>query len=113
MTEFMDFLLEFRQQLNRLEPSEIVPLISYQDRILIQFRQLLPDQDQPSGQNAANPRLYLWVHAAWEAHGHQTISRKLKLNQMVLDSIYGDKWPNTIFPTQFPDNSALYLQNLH
>ncbi|GFU17475.1 hypothetical protein NPIL_141151 [Nephila pilipes] len=42
LTEFMDFFVQFRQQLNRLEPSDIVPILSFRQSILDQVAQLVP-----------------------------------------------------------------------
>ncbi|GFU22800.1 hypothetical protein NPIL_590581, partial [Nephila pilipes] len=46
LTEFMDFFVQFRQQLNRLEPSDIVPILSFRQSILDQVAQLVPHCDE-------------------------------------------------------------------
>ncbi|GFT89152.1 hypothetical protein NPIL_273201 [Nephila pilipes] len=56
-------------------------------------------------------KLYLLARAAWEAHGRQMIPQWIKLSQTVRDSIYGDKWLNTIF--EIPDKCTICLQTMH
>ncbi|GFT74318.1 hypothetical protein NPIL_209411 [Nephila pilipes] len=46
LTEFMDFFVQFRQQLNSLEPSDIVPILSFRQSILVQVAQLVPHCDE-------------------------------------------------------------------
>ncbi|GFT85359.1 hypothetical protein NPIL_70421 [Nephila pilipes] len=42
LTEFMDFFVQFRQQLNSLEPSDIVTILSFRQSFLDQVAQLVP-----------------------------------------------------------------------
>ncbi|GFU48194.1 hypothetical protein NPIL_136191 [Nephila pilipes] len=146
LTEFMDFFVQFRQHLSSLEPSKIVPIISFRESILAQVGQLLPNHYElnvPNFQRLVyvEPRkfeddamkeaaerghgtflqaiwteygklkLYLLAYGAWKTIGCQTMASWIKLSQTVLDSLYGDHWPNTIFET--PNNCAICLQTMH
>ncbi|GFU18739.1 hypothetical protein NPIL_582351, partial [Nephila pilipes] len=57
------------------------------------------------------PKLYLLARTAWDTYGRQTVTHWIKLAQTVLDSLYGDHWPNTIFET--PNDCAICLQTMH
>ncbi|GFT66982.1 hypothetical protein NPIL_627691, partial [Nephila pilipes] len=46
LTEFVDFFVQFRQQLNSLEPSDVVPILSFRQSILDQVAQLVPHCDE-------------------------------------------------------------------
>ncbi|GFU49816.1 hypothetical protein NPIL_40801 [Nephila pilipes] len=146
LTEFMDFFVQFRQQLNSLEPSDIVPILSFRQSILDQVAQLVPhcneldvpyfhrlvflepgefeDEDLQAAAERGHgavlqaiwteygkPKLYLLARTAWDTYGRQTVTHWIKLAQTVLDSLYGDHWPNTIFET--PNDCAICLQTMH
>ncbi|GFT31787.1 hypothetical protein NPIL_657741 [Nephila pilipes] len=132
LTEFMDFFVQFQQHLNSLQPSEIIPIISFRQSILEQMEQLLPNCDvldlpnfhglvyvepgefKDDAMQAAAERghgavlqaiwteygklkLYLLDRAAWDTMGRQTVAPWIKLSQTVLDSLYEERFPNTIF----------------
>ncbi|GFT46340.1 hypothetical protein NPIL_173941 [Nephila pilipes] len=138
--------IAFRQQLNRLEPSDIVPILSFRQSILDQVAQSVPhcyeldvpyfhrlvflepgefeDEDLQAvaerGHGAVlqaiwteygKPKLYLLARTAWDTYGRQTVAPWIKLAQTVLDSLYGDHWPNTIF--EMPNDCAICLQTMH
>ncbi|GFT14861.1 hypothetical protein TNCV_3483191 [Trichonephila clavipes] len=56
-------------------------------------------------------KLYNLVTKAWTEQGPQTLAPWIQLAQMVLDGLYGQKWPDTVF--QVPDVCPICLTPIH